>query len=66
MSYELRVNVVKLREYSLGVSLIARLLAQNAVAARLASDISLGLWPKESISTFSILNFLTMPMLKFS
>ena len=71
MNYELRINVVKLREYSLGVSLFARLLTQDAVASRLASDISSGLWPKESIPAKNIsaiitLNFLTMLMLKVS
>ena len=54
MSYELRINVVKLRGYSLGVSLFARLLTQDAIAARLASDSSPGLWPKESIPAKNI------------
>jgi len=67
----LDINVVKLREYSLGVSLFARLLTQDAVAARIASDISSGLWPKEStpaknISAITILNFLTMLTMKVS
>jgi len=65
------INVVKQREYSLGVSLFARLLTQNAAAARLASDISPSLRPKGSIpakniSAFTILNFLTMLILKVS
>jgi len=64
-------NVVQLREYSFGVSIFANLLTQDAVAARFASVISPGLWPKESIpakniSAITILNFLTMLMLKVS
>jgi len=63
---ELGINVFKLREYSLGVSRKAKLLTQNPVAARVASDISPGLWPKESISAITILNLLTILMLKVS